>query len=574
MTIVVDVRSLTKRYRVFGSPLARLRAAVAPGSVRGGRDFTALEDVSFALEPGSALGVVGPNGAGKSTLLKVLGGIVEPTSGEVLIRGTVASIIELGAGFHPDFTGRQNALLNAEILGFTQAQALAAYDEIARFCELGQYLEMPVRTYSSGMFVRLAFAVAVSAHPDVLLVDEALAVGDAVFAHRCLARIREMRRTGVTIVFVSHDTNMILGLCDRAIYLDRGRLMSDGPPKDVVHAYLLNVAERLTAADGTDGNVTTFHAVGAVEREGGRDDKRFGSFQAVITSFGVENGEGHASEKLISGEPARFRMNVHFDTVVDDPIFGLLLKNRFGVEIFGTNTMLRKQATGRFEHDQTAEVVFDLPLHLGAGIYSASFAVHTVDGHYYDYHTDAAVFEVTGVVETIGLLNLPTEVTVTRGLAAETGAAELREKLYPDAPQALEPGPAELRFLAGDWYGAEREGDRWQRWMGRSAWAFVRVGEQADSVGVRFRAGHPDVATQPVHVSLRVDRSDEVQVDLNHTEWTTLEVPVASTMRGRVVKVLLTVDRTWVPSDWHNGEGGDPRTLGLMVARVEAKDGR
>ena len=574
MTTVVDVRNLTKRYRVFGSPLARLRAAVAPGSVRSGRDFTALEDVSFALEPGSALGVVGPNGAGKSTLLKVLGGIVEPTDGEVLIRGTVASIIELGAGFHPDFTGRQNALLNAEILGFTQAQALAAYDEIARFCELGQYLEMPVRTYSSGMFVRLAFAVAVSAHPDVLLVDEALAVGDAVFAHRCLARIREMRRAGVTIVFVSHDTNMILGLCDRAIYLDRGRLMSDGAPKEVVHAYLLNVAERLTAADGTDGNVSRFHAVGAVERDGGRDDKRFGSFQAVITDFGVENSDGHPSEKLISGHPARFHMNVHFDTVVDDPIFGLLLKNRFGVEIFGTNTMLRKQATGRFEHDQTAEVVFDLPLHLGAGIYSASFAVHNVEGHYYDYHTDAAVFEVTGVVETIGLLNLPTQVTVTRGLAEETGAAELREKLYPDALDTLEPGPAELRFLAGDWYGAEREDERWQRWMGRSAWAFVRVGQQAEAVEVRFRAGHPDVAAKPVHVSLRVDRGEEVAVELNHTDWTMLAAPVLPTMRGRVVKVLLTVDRTWVPSDWNGGEGGDPRALGLMVARVEAKGGR
>lgn len=569
MTAAVEVRRLSKKYRVFDRPMTRLRAAVAPGTVRGGREFVALDDVSFALERGTALGVLGPNGAGKSTLLKVLGGIVEPTSGDVVLRGTVASIIELGAGFHPDFTGRQNALLNAEILGFTPAQALAAYDEIAAFCELGSYLDMPVRTYSSGMFVRLAFAVAVSARPDVLLVDEALAVGDAVFAHRCLGRIREMREAGVTIVFVSHDTNMILGVCDRAVYLDRGRLMADGAPKDVVHSYLLNVAERLTESSGEKGSVSRFHNVGAVEKDHGNGERRFGSFQASITEFAVEDGGGNPATTLASGRPARFRMRVRFDTVVADPVFGLMLKNRFGVEMFGTNTMLRQQATGRFGPGDAAEVVFELPLHLGAAVYSASFAVHTAAGHFFDYRVDAAVFEVTGVAETIGLLNLPTEVSVARiAGGGATGADGLREELHADAPGRLDMGPDALPFLEGDWHAAERDGDGWARWSGARASAFMRCPAAGGRVSVRFRALHPDIDGKPVTASLRVEDGPAVTEEVGDDAPRTLEADIPRSLWGRVIRVTVGTDRTWVPAECAPGSA-DTRALGLRATTLE-----
>ena len=572
MTAAVEVRHLSKKYRVFDRPMTRLRAAVAPGLVRGGSEFVALDDVSFSLDRGTALGVLGPNGAGKSTLLKVLGGIVEPTSGEVNLRGTVASIIELGAGFHPDFTGRQNALLNAEILGFTPRQALAAYDEIAAFCDLGRYLDMPVRTYSSGMFVRLAFAVAVSARPDVLLVDEALAVGDAVFAHRCLGRIREMREGGVTIVFVSHDTNMILGVCDRAVYLDRGRLMADGKPKDVVHSYLLNVAERLTESADGKGSVSRFHNVGAVETDHGDGEKRFGSFRASITGFSVEDDDRNPATTLASGRPARFRMRVRFDTEVADPVFGLMLKNRFGVEMFGTNTMLRQQATGRYGPGDGAEVVFELPLHLGAAVYSASFAVHTAAGHFFDYRVDAAVFEVTGVAETIGLLNLPTEVTVSRVEGGAAAAAGLRDELHPDAPERVDMGPDALPFLEGDWHAAERGGTGWARWAGARASVFLRCPADGGRVRVEYQAGHPDIGTQPVTVTCRVEDAPAATEDVSDDAPRVLEADVPPQLWGRVIRVTLGVGRTWVPALCLPGSE-DTRSLGLRVKSVGVAGG-
>ena len=274
------------------------------------------------------------------------------------------------------------------------------YDEIADFCQLGGYMDMPVKTYSSGMFVRLAFAVAVSARPEILLVDEALAVGDAVFAHRCLARIREMREAGTTIVLVSHDTNMIGQVCDRAIFLDRGRLAAEGDPRDVVHHYLLSVAERLTAARaGGERLAARFHEIGAVESatgggEASMIERRFGTFEARIFDLWSGRPSGEAGRRFGSGECAVFRMKVRFDADVSEPVFGLMIRNRYGMELFGTNTHLRKQPMRPARAGSAADVRFEIPLMLGGGPYSASFAVHTAAGHYYDYRVDALVFEV------------------------------------------------------------------------------------------------------------------------------------------------------------------------------------
>lgn len=566
MPAVVTVKGLTKRYHAYSSPISKLRHALFGGDTSA-REFVALDDVSFELHPGTALGVVGPNGAGKSTLLKILAGIVEPTQGEVHLSGKIASIIELGAGFHPDFTGRENVFLNGALHGYTDAQTQAKYGEVERFCELGSYMEMPVRTYSSGMFVRLAFAVAISAEPDILLVDEAMAVGDAVFAHRCLSRIREMRERGVTIVFVSHDTNTIAGVCDRAIFLNRGRLVADGPPRDVIHVYLLNVAERLTTIDQQQGTVAAaFHEIGAVEETQESNERRFGSFRARITELSIESESREPVEKIVSGENTVFRAVVRFDFPAENPVFGLMLKNRFGVEVFGTNTYLRKQATGSIKTGECLEVLFKIPMHLGKGIYAASFAVHTADGHYFDYRVDAKVFEVIGAVETIGIVNLPVDVVITPidGVSEPDG---LLARLYAHAPELLDMSETSDPFLRGDWYAAQGSVHDPYRWIGTHAECFISVGEQTTQLRVRVRNIQP--GGRSVQLKVSVDGEPRGNVDVSAGEWQESAVSLPDGCGGRTVTVRLEPDSTWVPCELDSSLTDD-RRLGVMIGQVRA----
>lgn len=561
----IEASNLSKRYRVYSSPWQRLREAIAGGGRA--REFLALDDVSIRVPAGSALGVVGPNGAGKSTLLKILAGIVEPTSGKLRIDGKVASIIELGAGFHPEFTGRENVFLNAAILGYPSAQTREVFSRVEQFCELGKYIDMPVKTYSSGMFVRLAFAVAISAEPDVLLVDEALAVGDAVFAHRCLARIREMRARGCTIVFVTHDTNTLTQVCDRAIFLDHGRLIAEGPPADVVHLYLLKVAERLTASTRGQAIGSSFHTVGAIETTSETAEKRFGSFEARITDCIVEDVNGKPFEKLVSGLPARFRMIVRFDRAVENPVFGVMLKNRHGVEMFGTNTHLRRIATGFYSAGDACEVCFDCPMQLGAGVYTASYALHTADGHFFDYRVDARIFEVFGPTENIGVVNLPVQVAI-RPVAADLAAKDdLASRLYHDAPSALSMEADCERFLAGAWYAPQEMDGRTYRWLGAGGLAFLAVPATATRLILEARTLCPDVSMQPLSLTLAVGDETVGEYVFETQEWSQIALPLPLSARGGIVAISLRAGRAWVPREF-NPQSTDTRELSVLVSRI------
>jgi lipopolysaccharide transport system ATP-binding protein len=241
---VIQVLNLSKLYRMYKRPWDKLREVIVPGKGAWHREFWALQDVSFELESGQTLGIIGQNGSGKSTLLQILAGIVRQTRGDCHVVGKVSALLELGSGFNPEFTGRENVFMNGAILGLDTPQMQARFDAIARFAEIGGFMEQPVKTYSSGMFMRLAFAVAVNVDPDILLVDEALAVGDLIFQHRCMHRMNKLRDSGKTIVFVTHDLNAVTKFCDRAILLDNGRLLEDGKPDLVVQKYRALIFER------------------------------------------------------------------------------------------------------------------------------------------------------------------------------------------------------------------------------------------------------------------------------------------------------------------------------------------
>ncbi|HEU4479556.1 MAG TPA: ABC transporter ATP-binding protein, partial [Pyrinomonadaceae bacterium] len=237
MATALRVEGVSKRYRIYDRPNDRLKEMLTRGHWKRHQEFWALQDVSFEIEAGTTTGIIGPNGSGKSTLLQIMTGTLEPTHGNVWHEGRIAALLELGSGFNNEFTGIENVFMNASLMGFSKSETEALLPEIERFAEIGPFIHQPVKTYSSGMYVRLAFSVAISASPQILIIDEALAVGDAVFQHRCMRRLKEMQESGVTIFFVSHDSSAVRALCSRAILLNSGRVHADGKPADVLNRY-------------------------------------------------------------------------------------------------------------------------------------------------------------------------------------------------------------------------------------------------------------------------------------------------------------------------------------------------
>jgi len=244
MTTALRVHGVAKQYRTYARPGDRLKESLTRGRLRRHKEFWALHSISFELDKGDIVGIIGPNGCGKSTLLQIIAGTLEPTQGEVWHEGRISALLELGAGFDPEFTGAENVFMNASLLGLSRRETDALFPQIERFAEIGDFLFQPVKTYSSGMYVRLAFAIASSVEPDILIIDEALAVGDAVFQHRCLRRLKDLHERGTTVLFVSHDAAAVRALCSRAILLNQGRMISDGAPAEVLNHYQEIVMER------------------------------------------------------------------------------------------------------------------------------------------------------------------------------------------------------------------------------------------------------------------------------------------------------------------------------------------
>jgi ABC-type polysaccharide/polyol phosphate transport system ATPase subunit len=351
-------------------------------------EVEALRDVSFTVERGEAFGVVGSNGSGKSTLLKLLAGTSQPTSGSLAVDGRVSALLELGAGFHPDFTGRENAYLNGSLLGLSRGRMTAAMPSIEAFADLGRFFDAAVKTYSSGMYARLGFAVAVHVDPDVLLVDEVLAVGDEYFQHKCFAKIAEFRRGGRTIVLVSHDLGAVSRLCERAVWLDAGRVAATGPVRDVVNAYQRTVGEREQRERAQRGEV------GA----------RWGSKEIEIVRARVTGRDGDERAVLDSGEPCAIEIEYRSGALVSDAVFGVYVYRDDGVGVYGTNTLMdgcavpaRPSGIVRFAIDA---------LDLLPGAYDVDVGIIDPQDRYYDYHQKGLSLRVIGRSREVGVARL------------------------------------------------------------------------------------------------------------------------------------------------------------------------
>ncbi|MBN1569911.1 MAG: ABC transporter ATP-binding protein [Acidobacteria bacterium] len=418
----IKVRHLSKRYRIYDRPWDKLREMVGLGSGRLHRDFWALEDVSFELEAGHTLGIIGQNGSGKSTMLQILAGIMAQTRGDCFVNGKVSALLELGSGFNPEFTGRENVFMNGAILGLDKHRMEQRFDAIAAFAEIGDFMEQPVKTYSSGMFMRLAFAVAVNVNPDILLVDEALSVGDLIFQHRCMHRMNHLREIGKTIVLVTHDLEAVTKFCDLALLLDGGRLIEQGKPDMVVQKYRALIFERERRYGGFDGAAEVSGGSALIRSENEMPvtrsipniDHRFGSGEAVLLGVELLDERGTATSEAVGGQKVTIRVSAQFRQDVDQPILGYTLRDRLGVELSGCNTSYVGRALPPVKKGRIITSDFHLTLpFLAPGSYSVSPAVakgSILHHDMCDWIDNALVFSLWSQSLIYGVLRMDTDV--------------------------------------------------------------------------------------------------------------------------------------------------------------------
>jgi ABC-type polysaccharide/polyol phosphate transport system ATPase subunit len=414
MTGALRVEKVSKQYRIYERPGDRLKESLTRGWLRRHKEFWALRDVDFEIEAGTTVGIVGPNGCGKSTLLQIISGTLAPTHGDVWHEGRIAALLELGAGFDPEFTGIENVYMNASLLGLTRRETDELFPAIERFAEIGPFLYQPVKSYSSGMYVRLAFAIAASVDPDILIIDEALAVGDAVFQHRCLRRLKELHERGTTVLFVSHDAAAVRALCSRALLLKAGRLVADGKPADVLNQYQKIIMEREKAYEADTASATQ-PEFPAVELSRHLDySYRHGDGSAEIYGATLNDPVSQELHVVESGENVSLRVVARFLRDVEDPVIGFLIRNRHGIHVYGTNTKEQQVEFGDVTRGETIDVTFSFECWLGTDQYSISLAVHSRDGQAYDWLDAALFFKVTNITLTEGIADLNASVTASR----------------------------------------------------------------------------------------------------------------------------------------------------------------
>ena len=423
----IEIVNASKIYRRYGhrKQFATLKSALLSRSLVKDLNpedtFPAVRNVTVSVPRGQTLGVIGRNGSGKSTLLKLVAGITKPTTGTVSVQGRISALIELGAGFHPEISGRENVFINGIMLGLTKREITRRFDEIVDFAELQDFIDAPVKTYSSGMYMRLGFAVAIHVDPDVLLVDEVLAVGDEGFTHKCLDKFAEFKRRGKTILLVTHSLGLVERFCDEALWMDAGRMKLQGDPKRVVDAYITDVEkseeQQLAAGDARakeaaqplspdesasavlpDNPVETGSAPADMFRA---TEGRWGSREIEITSVELIGAEG-AGHVFRSGDPLTLRINLRSPVVMDDFVIGVGIFNADGTCCYGTNTNIEELRSVKILGDGLVDFNIER-LDLVEGTYKMDVAVHKLDGYPYDYHRLLYTFRVKSRTKDVGI---------------------------------------------------------------------------------------------------------------------------------------------------------------------------
>jgi lipopolysaccharide transport system ATP-binding protein len=399
--VAVAIRGVSKRFRLHrGRQVSTVKDLFVRGGRAGlftGEELWALRDVSLELIRGRMVGIIGSNGSGKSTLLKLIGGILKPSTGTIAVAGRVSALIELGAGFHPEFTGRENVYVNGVLLGLSRAEIRERFDDIVGFAGLDAFIDNPVKTYSSGMYMRLGFAIAVTVDPDILLIDEVLAVGDEAFQHKCVGKIQEFKAHGKTLLLVTHDLGSVERLCDEAVWLHGSRLMAHGGTREVIDRYLDHVASEEALALGAE------HREAEADAATGR--QRWGTREVEIIRVRLLDATGAERYLYDTGEPCTVHLGFRVPRPVDDPVFGIGIFRKDGVCCYGTNTAIDSHPLGKLAGEGEIGLAIER-LDLVEGEYLLDVAVHARDGHPYDYHSRLYAFAVRSRLKETGVARL------------------------------------------------------------------------------------------------------------------------------------------------------------------------
>lgn len=435
MDTVIDIQHISKIYKLYDRPVDRLKDALGFAGKHKFYEHHALSDVSVSVQKGETVGIIGTNGAGKSTLLKIITGVLSPTNGNVIIDGRISALLELGAGFNMDYTGIENVYLNGTMNGFSKEEIDARLEDILAFADIGEFVNQPVKTYSSGMFVRLAFAVAINIDPEILIVDEALSVGDVFFQAKCYKKFEDFKKQGKTILFVSHDLSSISKYCDRVVLLNKGKVFAVGKPKEIVDLYkklLVNqidddgmqkrVADGIEQQTKREGNIDDHHKRDVSWKSSMLSNPNvieYGKKEAEIKDYALFDDMGQITNMIEKGSECVIRFMVKGNTDVKNPIFAFTIKDIKGTEITGTNTMYEDIDIECLKTGEEVVVSFKQKINLQGGEYLVALGVTGFkDGGFYVYHRLYDVFSITVVSEkdTVGFYDMNSIVEVTEVL--------------------------------------------------------------------------------------------------------------------------------------------------------------
>lgn len=419
--IAISLKNISKCYKRYARPVDRLKEILLPGKSHA-QEFWALRDINLEIPKGETLGIIGQNGSGKSTLLQIVAGTLTPTTGDVFVNGRISALLELGSGFNPEFTGRQNVFFNGRILGLSNEEISAKFEDIAAFAEIGQFIDEPVKTYSSGMVVRLAFAVIANTEPSILIVDEALAVGDARFQARCMKRIRQLKEQGVTILFVSHDSSSVKMLCKTAVLVNGGKILEIGEPKDVVNHYVallssdseedkqikqsLELSKEIKEIENHDDFV--------VKNQTQKKLHRHGNKLAVIDSVKITDLDNKEISKVETGSTFKIIVSLQAKEELAKVIVGISLRNLMGLVMYGVNTHIMNIDLPDLKPGQQLSVIFYIPCHLNKGVYTFTVGIHSEEGVSYDWVDELIVFEVINGNLCDGVVDLKSTVEISK----------------------------------------------------------------------------------------------------------------------------------------------------------------
>nr|WP_314099596.1 ABC transporter ATP-binding protein [uncultured Lachnoanaerobaculum sp.] len=435
--LAINVCDVTKIYRLYDKPIDRLKESISLTHKKYHKEFFALDKISFSVEKGSTVGIIGTNGSGKSTILKIITGVLNPTTGSVEVDGNISALLELGAGFNMDYTGIENIYMNGTMMGFSREQMEAKLPEILEFADIGDFVYQPVKTYSSGMFVRLAFALAINVEPEILIVDEALSVGDVFFQAKCYRRMEEIRKTGTTILMVTHDMGSVIKYCDKVILLNKGEFLAEGPAGEMVDLYKKILAGRMDdleadLAKRLDSNFSDMMELNndinkthAKEYHGLMKEKisinpnktEYGDGRAEIYDLGLLDSKGELTNLLLKGEEFTIREKIRFNANIESPIFTFTIKDKKGTELSGTNTMFEGVEVKPVKPGDEAVVEFKQKMTLQGGEYLLSMSCTGFEnGTHVVYHRlyDVTFITVISNKNTVGVYDMESKVNLTQ----------------------------------------------------------------------------------------------------------------------------------------------------------------